>query len=242
MSKLKESEILLRVDNIKASYGSRPVIDGISLEVGRGEIVAVLGPNGSGKTTMLKAIFGLLKPFSGKVIFAEENIVGCPPHRNVMRGLGLSLQSGSIFQDLTVLENLEVSCHMGGSRLLAGHIKRILHAFPALKLHCKKRAGLLSGGEKQLLTLGMLMIREPRLLLLDEPSSGLAPDAAAGIINSVKEVSKTFGVSVLLVEQNIKQALAVADRVCALKNGRMFKEETPEEFIINKTYEKLFLA
>lgn len=241
MSEVNSNSLCLSIKDVSAGYNKREVLHNISFEINKNEIVALVGPNGAGKSTILKVIYGLLEPTAGCVIFEEKNITNNTSRRNVQQGIGFSIQGGRTFTDLTVLENLQISFWAKNGNSFNKQLKNILTFFPKLDIIKHKRAGLLSGGEKQMLSLAMLLINQPKLLLLDEPSSGLAPNIADEIISIIKRISETFGTTVLLVEQNINLALKIAQRVCLLKDGKVFAVETPEEFYKNKTYEKLFL-
>jgi branched-chain amino acid transport system ATP-binding protein len=213
---------LLSVDALVTGYGKKQVVNGVSLAVARAEIVALIGHNGAGKSTLLKAIFGLLAVWQGQVAF-DGNPLNSAKARDLLRsGLAYVPQGNRVFSDLTVRENLE----MGGVTLptkahLREGIDRALALFPALKSRLRQRAGTLSGGEKQMLALANGLIVSPRLLLLDEPSLGLAPPLVSEALARILELSRNSGMAVLIVEQKVREVLKIADRVYVLRNGRV---------------------
>jgi branched-chain amino acid transport system ATP-binding protein len=229
--------------NINASYGKKEVLHGVSIDVYEGEIVSVIGPNGAGKSTFLKVVFGLLKPVRGDVIFLGQNITRNSPRQNNALGISYFIQGGEVFTNLTVEENLELGCSIFSKN---GPIEERKHEvfqlFSALKKYKNKRAGLLSGGEKQMLSMGIILIRKPKFLLLDEPSAGLAPVLAKQMTERIKEIRNAMGISVLMVEQNIPQALSISDRIYLLRNGRVAGCDIPENIIKEKRIGKIFFS
>ncbi|MFH1962153.1 MAG: ABC transporter ATP-binding protein [bacterium] len=221
--------MLLELCNIHAGYNGREVLAGISIQVNSGEIVALIGPNGAGKSTILKGIAGFILPKQGKVIFDGIDISKLEIYKRMSMGIGYFLQGGAVFADMSVYENLQ----MGGAKLKKAvfieRLKEMMNLFPLLKDKLKVRAGLLSGGERQMLSLSMIMMNKPKLLLLDEPSAGLAPVLVKEIMEKITEINKTYGIAILLVEQKIKEALEIASRGYLLKNGRVDMEGLPEE-------------
>ncbi len=220
--------MLLKLENIHAGYNGREILNGLYLNVKPSEITCIIGPNGAGKSTVLKAISGLLYPKKGDIIFDSKNITIMESHTRVALGIGYFLQGGEVFRDMNVFENFEV----GGANLKKSILKErlddTLSLFPALRDKLKKRAGLLSGGEKQMLALGMIMLNRPKLILLDEPSAGLAPGLIKVVMEKIVEVNKLYGIAILLVEQKIDVALKISDRAYLLQNGRVKAEGTPE--------------
>ncbi len=217
--------MLLQVSELDAGYGQKRVIHGASLNVGEREIVAVLGHNGAGKSTLLNAIFGVIRPTRGRVVFSGLDMTGCKPSANVPAGMGYAPQGAEVFKTLSVTDNLM----LGGFAIddqarVAESVERIQQLFPALHERRHNRAGALSGGERQMLSLGMLLVAAPRLVFLDEPSGGLSPLFVDKVYDSIKAIRDTMGASVLLVEQDLNHALEVADRVYVLANGRITYE------------------
>jgi branched-chain amino acid transport system ATP-binding protein len=233
----------LRLEGIHAGYGKKEVLRGVSVHALRGEMIAVVGPNGSGKSTLLKVIAGFLAPASGRVCFDGQEITPLEPHRRVRLGIAYLMQGGRTFPNLTVRENLDVGAVTLRPETRAENIALALDLFPNLRNLINRRAGLLSGGERQALALAMLLIRRPRLLLLDEPSAGLSPKLARDMLGKVRELSDMLGATVLLVEQNIQEALSISERALALVNGSLALEtERPAEWLTSGELEQLFLG
>lgn len=220
--------MLLELKNIHAGYNGREILRGLPLNIDTGEIVCIIGPNGAGKSTVLKVISGFLYPKKGNIIFKNKEIAAMESYKRMALGIGYFLQGGEVFNDMSIYENLE----MGGANLKKSVFKETvedtLNLFPLLKDKLNKRAGLLSGGEKQMLALGIVLMAKPRLLLLDEPSAGLAPGLVKVIMEKIVEINRTYGTAMLLVEQKIGQALRVASRGYLLKNGQVIFEGSAE--------------
>jgi branched-chain amino acid transport system ATP-binding protein len=209
--------ILLEVHDIHAAYGSSRVLFGISLTVARGECVCLLGRNGVGKTTTMQAIMGLTPPSSGRIVFDGTDITGLPPHRIARLGLGFVPENRRIFAELTVWENLDVAARATGR---SGHwtVEAVYGLFPKLSELANRQGGFLSGGEQQMLTIGRTLMGNPDLLLLDEPSEGLAPLVVESMLEQVSRL-KREGLTILLAEQGVDFSLALADRVYVLEKG-----------------------
>lgn len=208
---------LLEVYDIHAAYGSSRVLFGISLTVARGECVCLLGRNGVGKTTTMRAIMGLTPPSSGRIVFDGTDITGLPPHRIARLGLGFVPENRRIFAELTVWENLDVAARAAGR---PGHwtVEAVYGLFPKLSELANRQGGFLSGGEQQMLTIGRTLMGNPDLLLLDEPSEGLAPLVVESMLEQVSRL-KREGLTILLAEQGVDFSLALADRVYVLEKG-----------------------
>ncbi|MBP7769619.1 MAG: ABC transporter ATP-binding protein [Aliarcobacter sp.] len=234
------NEILLDVRDLHVSYGAVSAIKGISLNVKRGEVVTILGANGAGKTTTLQTISGLLKSKAGSIIFDKNDITKTEAHDIVSLGMSHSPEGRRVFGTLSVEENL-----MMGAYTLKDHDKETLAwiytILPRLKERKKQLAGTLSGGEQQMLAIGRAIMSKPKLLILDEPSLGLAPILIKAIFKAVKEISQS-GVTVLLVEQNAKAALKLADRAYVLEVGKITHEGTAEELLNSKTIQEAYLG
>ena len=232
---------LLKVEDLHVYYGSIHAVKGISFEVNEGEIVTLIGANGAGKSTTLNTITGLLKPRSGSVFLEDKNIVGMPAHKVVSQGLALCPEGRRVFQQMTVEENLE----MGGFSRPASEIPESLNdvyeRFPRLKERYHQVAGTLSGGEQQMLAMGRALMSKPRLLMLDEPSMGLAPILVEQIFGIVKELHKA-GTTILLVEQNAQMALSVADRAYVLETGKIAMSGDATELLHDKRVQKAYLG
>lgn len=221
--------MLLEFKNIHAGYNGREILKGIPLNIDTGEIVSIIGPNGAGKSTVLKVISGFLYPKRGNILFKGKDITHIESHKRMSLGIGYFLQGGEVFNDMSVYENLE----MGGANLKKSVFKETveetLDLFPLLRDKLSKRAGLLSGGEKQMLALGIVLMTRPGLLLLDEPSAGLAPGLVKVIMEKIVEINRTYGTAILLVEQKIGEALKIASRGYLLRNGQVAFEGSPEK-------------
>ena len=215
--------MLLEVRDLVTGYQKKPVLRGVSLQVDAGEIVALIGHNGAGKTTTLKSIMGLMKAQRGTIHYQNASITNREPDKNVREGISLVPQGHPVFSDLSVLENLELGAYTlaEGSRVLRQRMDQVFDFFPILNQRRHQQAGSLSGGMQQMLALGMAWMLTPKLLLLDEPSLGLAPLVVQNVLESVREINARFGTAVLLVEQNVKQALRVAQRVYVMKVGQI---------------------
>ena len=214
--------MLLDVEGLHAGYGNKTVLHDVSLSVGEREVVAILGHNGAGKTTLLQAIFGLISVGAGKVRFKGQDVTLSEPQEKLKAGMGYSPQGATVFRTLSVHDNLL----MGGdstaaSAEIARRLESVEKLFPILRERSAARAGSLSGGERQMLALGMLLIASPRLLILDEPSGGLSPAMVDKTYDAIGQIAQNLSASVLLVEQDMNQALRIATRVYVLTNGRI---------------------
>jgi branched-chain amino acid transport system ATP-binding protein len=232
---------LLRMKNVHTFYGRIRALQGIDLEVGRGEIVTLIGANGAGKTTTLKTISGLLHPREGSVEFDGVDITNTPAHQLVRMGIGHAPEGRRIFSRLTVRENLE----MGGFTRTAAERRedtdRALTLFPRLKERLTQRGGTLSGGEQQMLAIGRALMSRPRLLLLDEPSLGLAPILVQQIFDIIREINGQ-GTTILLVEQNALQALGIANRGYVLQTGKVTLADTAAGLAANEDVRRVYLG
>jgi branched-chain amino acid transport system ATP-binding protein len=214
------AEPLLALDGVSVSYGKRRALDGVSLTVGAGEIVTLLGANGSGKSTTLRAISGLVRPTAGRVVFDGRDITRAAPDAIVTAGVGHVPEGREIFPEFTVRENLLVGGHTAPRAAIAEAVERAFALFPVLRERARQLAGTLSGGEQQMLAIARALMIRPRLLLLDEPSLGLAPRVAREIFHVIARLNAE-GVTILLVEQNARRALALASRAYVLETGRV---------------------
>lgn len=228
---------MLRIDNVISGYGDNMVVQDVSISVARGEMVVIIGPNGCGKSTLLKTIFGLVKPNSGKVFFKGEDVTGHKPFELVEKGMGFVPQNENVFPSLSVMENLE----MGGYISKSPDFREIFEIFPVLRDKKKEKASSLSGGERQMLAIARALVPEPVLLLLDEPSAGLAPRMAEVLMEKIKTIRER-GSSVLLIEQNAKSALRIADRGYIMVMGKKMYEGKSEEILCHKEIGRLYLG
>ncbi len=211
---------LLKVDNIHVYYGAIHAIKGISFEVEEGEIVTLIGANGAGKSTTLNTVAGLLKPREGSITFDGKNITGMNASKMVYNGMALCPEGRRIFQQMTVRENLEMGGFSRPNAEIDGSIEDVFNRFPRLREREKQIAGTLSGGEQQMLAMGRALMSKPKLLMLDEPSMGLAPILVEQIFDIIKELHEA-GTTILLVEQNAQMALSIADRAYVLGTGQI---------------------
>src|SRR5579862_70385 len=210
---------LLAVENLHAAYGLSRVLFGISLEVAAGECVCLLGRNGVGKTTTMRAVMGLTPPASGRVVWKGRDITGWAPHSVARAGIGFVPEDRRIFAELSVWENLDVAGHAGARRGL-WTVETVYELFPVLRDLRNRQGGFLSGGEQQMLTIGRTLMGNPELLLLDEPSEGLAPLVVAALLENIRSL-KEQGLTILLAEQGVDFSLALADRVYLLEKGHI---------------------
>ena len=232
--------MLLNVNDIQVYYGAIHAIKGISFEVNEGEIVTLIGANGAGKTTTLNTIAGLLHPKSGTVEFNGENLSGTPGHKIVSKGLALVPEGRRIFLQMTVQENLDMGAYASKDDVNE-NMERVFTHFPRLKERRKQIAGTLSGGEQQMLAMGRALMSTPKLLMLDEPSMGLAPILVEQIFEIIQELHKA-GTTILLVEQNAQAALSVADRGYVLETGKIVTSGPGAELLKNEAVKKAYLG
>ncbi|MFN2555493.1 MAG: ABC transporter ATP-binding protein [Nitriliruptorales bacterium] len=232
---------MLEVRDLRVSYGRIEVVKGISLDVHRGEVVALIGANGAGKTTTLRTISGLLRPKAGEVRFGAEAIHHLPAHRVVERGIAHAPEGRRIFPRMTVLENLELGAFTRRSDGLRDDFERIFALFPVLADRRQQVAGTLSGGEQQMLAIGRALMSQPRLLMLDEPSMGLAPLMTQRILTTLEEL-RGQGTTILLVEQNAQAALSLADRAYVIETGRVVLSGTGAQLLADAQVRKAYLG
>jgi branched-chain amino acid transport system ATP-binding protein len=232
---------ILEIRNLTAGYGKSEVLHGVSMEIAAGEIVTMVGANGAGKSTSLRSVFGLTDIRNGTIHFRGRDITGLRPHHLVTLGLALVPQERSIFPSLTVYENLE----MGGFCLrgdeLREHIEKIFARFPRLKERFRQKAGTLSGGERQMLAIGRGLMTDPGVLMLDEPSLGLAPKIVEGVFEQIQFIHKS-GTTIFLVEQNARRALSIADRAYVLELGNIRYHGGGQELLDDPQVQRAYLG
>ncbi|MCX7905329.1 MAG: ABC transporter ATP-binding protein [Elusimicrobiales bacterium] len=233
---------ILKIREISASYSKKPILKNVSLDIETNKITAIIGPNGCGKSTLLKTITGFLIPQSGKVYFLDNDITNLEIKKRIDLGIGYMMQGGEIYKDLTVYENLFLGVYNLNKELIKERINEIYNLFPQLQNLANKKAGLLSGGEKQMLAFSIVIIKKPKLLLLDEPSAGLAPILVEKILKTIKKINITYNTTILIVEQNIKEVLTISDEVYMLKEGTILSKEKAENLKdnIEKVYDLFF--
>jgi branched-chain amino acid transport system ATP-binding protein len=233
----------LEIKDLRVFYGKIEAIKGISVTVNQGEIVTLIGANGAGKTTTLKTISGLRPVSSGSIIFDGQDISNVPAHKRVELGLSQSPEGRGIFPGMTVLENLEIGKYFRKERSaeMSEDLEKVYHLFPRLKERAKQAGGTLSGGEQQMLAIGRALMARPKLLLLDEPSMGLAPMMIQNIFNIITEINK-LGTTILLVEQNAQQALQRAHRAYVLETGNVVKEAKASDLLNDPAVRAAYLG
>ena len=235
------TEDLLVLSGLQAGYGKKHVVFDLDLHLRPGEIVTIIGHNGAGKTTTLKTIFGMLSPLGGTMTYGGQDVTGATCRRNVLRGMSYIPAERFVFSDLSVLDNLRLGAMHVKSPVERESRRSMVHEmFPLLSERSSQKAGTLSGGQQRMLSLGLAMMSGPRLLLLDEPSLGLAPALVGEIFEGVRRLADEQGLTVLLLEQNVGQALRIADRAYVMRAGRIILEETAEQMRQRKDYWDLF--
>ena len=231
---------MLKIDNLKVNYGGIEAVKGISFEVPDGEIVTLIGANGAGKSTTLRAIAGLVKPASGTIEWNGENITGVAANDIVAKGITMVPEGRRVFPDLTVLENLKIGAYLRKDDL-SEDIEWVYSLFPRLKERSWQQAGTLSGGEQQMLAVGRALMSRPKLMMMDEPSLGLAPLVVKDIFSIIKKVHEQ-GVTILLIEQNANMALHTANSAYVLETGRLTLSGTGAELLTNEAVKKAYLG
>jgi branched-chain amino acid transport system ATP-binding protein len=236
------SQPILRLDNIRAGYEDSVVIDGLSLAIEQGEVVCLLGANGAGKTTTMRAVTGLIPLQAGTIVYDGEDISQMPPHERVTAGICLSPEGRQVFPDLTVMENLSLGSFNKRARPNRKEsLDRVLTLFPKLGERREQAAGLMSGGEQQMLAIGRALMGQPKLLALDEPSLGLSPKMVSTVFEAVQTIARS-GITILLVEQNARAALTVAQRGYVLSAGRVAHEGRASDLVASESIQKAFVG
>lgn len=234
------SEAILKINDLKVNYGGIEAVKGISFDVPAGEIITLIGANGAGKSSTLRAIAGLVKPTSGNIVFEGDDITGKDPTAIVTKGITLVPEGRKIFPDLTVLENLRIGAYLRNDDL-TDDLNWVYDLFPRLKERSWQAGGTLSGGEQQMLAVGRALMSRPKVIMMDEPSLGLAPIIVRGIFDIIKEINKQ-GVTVLLIEQNANMALKTADIGYVMETGRITMSGAGSELLTNEEVKKAYLG
>ena len=234
------SEAILKINDLKVNYGGIEAVKGISFDVPAGEIITLIGANGAGKSSTLRAIAGLVKPTSGNIVFEGDDITGKDPTAIVTKGITLVPEGRKIFPDLTVLENLRIGAYLRNDDL-TDDLNWVYDLFPRLKERSWQAGGTLSGGEQQMLAVGRALMSRPKVIMMDEPSLGLAPIIVRGIFDIIKEINKQ-GVTVLLIEQNANVALKTADIGYVMETGRITMSGAGSELLTNEEVKKAYLG
>ena len=232
---------MLELRQITTNYGAIRALNEVSLKVNQGEIVSLIGANGAGKTTLLMTVCGNPRASSGSVWFEGENITNLASHLIMRKGIAISPEGRRVFPDLTVAENLKMGGFFLESAEIESGMEHVFGLFPRLRERASQRSGLMSGGEQQMLAIGRALMSKPRLLLLDEPTLGLAPLIIAQIFEIIQTI-RSEGVTVFLVEQNANKALAIADRGYVLENGRVVLEDSGANLLVNPDVRKAYLG
>lgn len=239
---MNSDNLLLEIKNLSAFYGGIQALKGVSFGIHKGEIVTLIGANGAGKSTTLRAISGLVRPKEGEILLEGQSLKGVPPHEVVRRGVSQAPEGRKIFANLTVRENLELGAYLRRDKAaIAADMEKVFILFPRLQERIRQNAGTLSGGEQQMLAIGRAMMSNPRLLLLDEPSLGLAPLLVKAIFEVIKEINQK-GTTILLVEQNANLALRIAHRGYVLETGRIILTDTAKNLLNNAEVKKAYLG
>lgn len=233
---------MLSVENLNAFYGKKQVLFGIDMVLPERHIAAVIGPNGAGKSTVLRAVFGLGPQRDGTIRFNDVDVSRSAPPQNIAAGIAFVPQGARVFRDLTVLENLRMGGYTLAPEILAERRDESMELFPILRERSAQKAGALSGGERQMLAFGMALILRPRLLLIDEPSIGLAPMLVAQIFDTITRIRNEFGTAVLIVEQQAQQILRIADQVFVIRAGRLISQGPVDHYRGEDTLRQVYLS
>jgi branched-chain amino acid transport system ATP-binding protein len=234
---------MLSIANLDLYYGDAQALDDVSLEVEEGEIVAIVGANGAGKSSLIRTVFGMTRARRGSIRFLGEDISRARPHRICNMGLGQVAEGRQIFPNMSVLENLEMGAAVPRARArMKAALQRMLELFPVLAERRRQLAGTLSGGEQQMLAISRCLMGQPRLIMLDEPSLGLAPVVVETVLGTIRGLNEREGLTVLLVEQNVAQSLALAHRACVLENGRIVMRGTGAELLADDRVRQAYIG
>ncbi|MDI9644840.1 MAG: ABC transporter ATP-binding protein [Candidatus Verstraetearchaeota archaeon] len=233
---------MIELKGVNAGYGKFHVLFDIDLKFEKGKATVVVGPNGSGKSTMLKTIFGLTSVYSGGVFFKGEEITGAPPHAVARMGIAYVPQVGNVFGNLTVKENLTMAGYTLPKKRIEDGIREVTSFYPFLKDFFGRKAGTMSGGERQMLAMAMALMRKPDAMLFDEPTANLSPKMATDVLNEIKRLRDDLGITVILVEQNAVKALKRGDRAVLMVGGRVNFEGAPEDLLNSPELGSLYLG
>ena len=235
-------EAVIQVGSLEAGYVKSHVLFGVNFEAIDNEITVIVGPNGCGKSTLLKSIFGLTSVYSGSITYKGKAITGLEPYVIARKKIAYLPQIRNVFADLTIMENLTMASYTLDSRTFKERLPGIMETFPELEKRTKAKANSLSGGQRQMLAMAMALIRHPDSLLFDEPTASLSPKLAAEVLDKIKLVRREYGITIVLVEQNIRQALAIGDKVYLLANGKNVYSGGTQELLEHKDLGKMYLG
>ena len=241
MSQQNTSSII-HVNDLNSGYANSHILFGVDFEAKEKEITIVVGPNGSGKSTLLKSIFGLCTVYSGEIKFYGERITGLAPHDIARKKIAYLPQVDNVFSNLTVRENLTMASYTLDSKVSLKRIPEMFETFPVLKKYEKTKAENLSGGERQMLAMAMALIRQPKAMLFDEPTASLSPKLADEVLSKIEQLRDEFGITIILVEQNVKRALKIGDHVYLYANGKGVFQGKPEELLAHPELSRLYLG
>jgi branched-chain amino acid transport system ATP-binding protein len=233
---------MLKVESVDVCYGDVQVLKHISLDVQEGELVAVIGANGAGKTTLMNTISGILKPRKGSITFRGKKISSVQPNRIVAEGIVQVPEGRLLFPEMTVRENLEMGGYLLNGKSIRKQLNAVYDLFPILREREKQLAGTMSGGEQQMVAIGRGLMSEPRLIMFDEPSLGLAPKLVQSIFEMVQRINKELGITVLLVEQNVQHSCQISDRAFVVENGEVVLQGTGAEMLQNAHVRRAYLG
>ena len=233
---------IIHVNDLNSGYANSHVLFGVDFEAKEKEITIVVGPNGSGKSTLLKSIFGLCSIYSGDIRFYGNDITGLAPHNISRKKIAYLPQVDNVFSNLTIKENLSMASYTLDSKIFLQRIPEVFETFPVLKKYENTKADTLSGGERQMLAMAMALIRQPKVMLFDEPTASLSPKLADEVLSKIKQIQNDFGITIILVEQNVKRALRMGDYVYLLANGKNVFKGLPEELLAHPELGKLYLG
>jgi branched-chain amino acid transport system ATP-binding protein len=236
------TQAALRAEDMRAGYGAGDIIHGVSVAVAPGAVVSVVGPNGSGKSTLLKALVGVIRPSAGRVLVGGRDITGLPPEEVARAGVGYVPQTDDVFAPLTVRENLEMGGYLLAGREVSSRIEHVVGVFPRLGQMLTRRAGRLSGGERKMLAMGRVLMLEPAVFLLDEPTANLAPKVAAALLAGHVRALAEGGAAVLVVEQRARAVLAISDYTYVLGGGQVLMADTPARLSASQEFTESFLG
>jgi len=233
---------MITVDKLNAGYGRLHVLFDVQMKVDDKKITVIVGPNGSGKSTLLKSIFGLTRIYSGSIKFNGEEIVGLMPHEIAKKGIAYLPQTDNVFANLTVRENMIMAGYTLKRGEVLSRIDEVSEIFPILKKYWNRRAGTLSGGERQMVAMAMALLRKPKIMMFDEPTGNLAPKIAKEVLAKIIELRDSMGMTIILVEQNARRALEIGDKAYLLVSGRLIFEGHPQELLSHPELAKIYLG
>ena len=236
-------DYILETKELNAGYGPIHVVYDLDFKAPDGEVTVIVGPNGVGKTTLLKAIMGLVTVYSGQIIFDGQDITNIPPHERTRRGIGYMPQTGNIFSKLSVEDNLKMAAYiMKDPDLIQKNLEMVLNLFPVLKGFMKRDAGTLSGGERQMLAESMVLMRDPKVMLVDEPTAGLMPKLVTDVLNKLEEMAETTGLPIIVVEQRARRALEIGDYAYMMRGGSFTFEGRADELLNHPQLTEMYLG